>query len=245
MEKQEKSCALSIILTYYNNPITLQRHYHNFLACDNEILQKIEIIIIDDGSQELAPQPPQTLKAKTNVTIYRIKYDKPWNQHAARNIGAYEANGATLLLTDIDHLIPCETIHEVLKNPPKEDVFYSFPRKKGVDDVHPHVNTFSMQRSLYWNVGGYDERLTGWHGTDIYFRRLLHKRAKQNFLENPIVGVSADSCDDSRTPLTRGSDLNLLVKLFRRAHKEITYYFFTKNPLIGPKTLRSCYYKVL
>ena len=127
--------------------------------------------------------------------MFRVAFDKPWNQDAARNIGAFEARGEYLLLTDIDHVIPEETLKDLMTLEDERTV-YTLARKAHFSEtvIASHVNSYVMARTLYWSIGGYDEEFWGTYGSDRLFRNRVRRVA-------PIVELTG-----SRLELvTRGS----------------------------------------
>lgn len=175
--------SLSLIMPYYRNPGMLAEHYrHLVMHVPETIRDMMEVIIVDDGSPEPAADVHILSSVARIVSIYRIKVDKPWNQHGARNLGAAVSRGRTLLLTDMDHVIPADTLAWTIAAVDKHA--WMFPRRDapalnptvGKDGVthKPHPNTFAMRRTVWDEVGGYDEDFCGFYGTDSMFRRRLN-----------------------------------------------------------------------
>jgi hypothetical protein len=172
--------TLSIILPFYANPTMLREQYRIWNDYPQDLKTQIEIVIVDDGSpmNESAATVPWPLDLPQR-RLYRVPEDIPWHQHGARNLGAHEAVGDWLYLSDIDHVIPAESLALMLRLCNYEAI-YTFGRvdapdmrptmKNGVRKPHP--NTFLMPKKAFWTIGGYDEDLTG-YGTDGFFRARL------------------------------------------------------------------------
>jgi glycosyltransferase involved in cell wall biosynthesis len=169
-------------MAYYNNPGMLARQYAHWAGFGEEVRQFLDIIIVDDGSQQDAVDVERP-RGLPPLQIYRVHEDFPWNQNGARNLGALKAEGDWLLLTDMDHMFPEETLLR-LKEVAKPGRVYRFRRldfdtreptadRKGQEKPHP--NTWALTRKMYWDVGGYDERTCGYYGTDSFFRAKLEK----------------------------------------------------------------------
>src|SRR5690606_20832300 len=94
--------------------------------------------------------------------------DRPWHQHAARNLGAQEAAAPWLLLTDMDHVLTAGAAGSLLKRLGRLDhrTAYFLHRIEATtleptlgrdNKPKPHPNSFVMTRDLFWEAGGYDE----------------------------------------------------------------------------------------
>jgi hypothetical protein len=178
--------TLSLVMPYYMNPRMLAIQFATWAEYPDELKGQLEIVLVDDGSPIEAaidvPRPP----GLPPLSLYRVLEDRPWHQHGARNLGAHVAVGDWLLLTDMDHLFPAESLAAWFARPRLPEVAYMFPRldwpaltpTKGRDGRRkPHPNTFAMTREMYWRVGGYDEEFCGVYGTDGLFRDRLRRHA--------------------------------------------------------------------
>jgi hypothetical protein len=164
--------VLSIVFAYYENPQMLALQCERLAALPKSVLSQIEVIVVDDSSPRHPAVAVIPEKFPVTLAIFRIDTDKPWNQDAARNIGAWEARGTLLLLTDIDHVVPRATVEALLKDADTHEVF-SLGRGAHFSAaiVAPHVNSYVMSRETYWDIGGYDEDFWGMYGSDWLFRR--------------------------------------------------------------------------
>lgn len=215
---------LSIVLPYYRNPRMLARQYLTWaLEWPAWLKELIEVVIVDDGSPEPALEVPRLYNGATPpLSIFRVLEDRPWHQHGARNLGAHVAQAPWLLLTDMDHVIPRDTLGELLRLTHAEsgDRFYTFARRDAPvgepwksdhwstmaktlnrdGELKPHVNSFAMPRDLYWRVGGYDEDLCGIYGTDRHFRDRLAGSAPGCHLPHaPLIRVDREVIPDAST----------------------------------------------
>lgn len=220
---------LSVVLPYYRNPGMLSRQYEIWASeWPTYLKDEIEIVIVDDGSPESAADVPRPV-GLPYIRIFRVLEDRPWHQHAARNIGAHEAKGEWLLMTDMDHVIPAGTLERCVdvtalhaSHAPGLEV-YTFQRvdapagqwraddfddfkvtRRADGSSKPHVNSFMLRRAFYWQVGGYDESYCGLYGTDGRFRKRLYKAGVRSQLNWPLIRVSRDViCDASTVGLQR------------------------------------------
>jgi hypothetical protein len=138
----------------------------------------VEIIIMDDGSD-----PP--LEFDTDVvTIHQTHETRKWTSSVARNRGAKIAKGRNLLMADLDYIIPKQAIMDVREFTGQKihfkrefgvldengnftqdgDVLLSYGllpdryKERGVT-LAPHPNVYAMNKEIFWEIGGYDERL--------------------------------------------------------------------------------------
>lgn len=186
---------VSIVIPVLNSHEVLRRQFLHFQRIG--IPENVEIIIVDDGSV-----PELEYNGDLPVRIIRTHDYRPWTWALARNRGAREAAGEYLLMTDIDHIIPRETIDAVREfNGQKiqikrefgvllEDgsftqdlgvlVKYGFPSEryysKGLT-IPPLPNNFAMKKSIFWELGGYREDLVEREypqGEDRLFKKAWH-----------------------------------------------------------------------
>ena len=167
---------LSIIIAVLNSHEIVRRQILHFEKMD--IPDSVEILFIDDGS---IPPIASNTKLK-NFFIYATNDFRPWTIELARNFGIKKARGEYILITDMDYIIPRETILDALTL--QEDKS-SIRREFGVLDENgnftqdlnvlrqwgltedrirsrgvrmtPHPNNFIMRRSVFDIVGYFDE----------------------------------------------------------------------------------------
>jgi len=169
---------ISIVITVLESYSIVERQIKYFKSLN--LPDNIEIIFMDDGSNPPISFPYHGLD---NFNIYPTGDTRPWSQACARNRGAEIAQGDYLLMTDIDHILTREAIAAVenfsgdkmrftrsyavldsngkISQDPKTLFRYglkkSYYKRKGLY-VGRHTNTFAMKRSIYFEIGGYDEK---------------------------------------------------------------------------------------
>lgn len=211
---------LTIIMAYYENHTMLQKQLHMMRSYDRKILKNLHYIVVDDGS----PKAPARIdsEAPCQLSIYRVGVDVRWNQDACRNIGAHHATTDWLLLTDMDHMIPAETMHALMTQSIAGEHAYRFERVSAPDMLayKPHPNSWFMTKAMYDRVGGYDERLAGWYGTDGDFLERVQKEAPILRLALPLIRVPREVIPDaSTTTLTRKSPKDFeMIQSIRKRH---------------------------
>lgn len=224
---------LSLVMPYYRNPRMLRRHLLVWRSEWSDAARRdVEIVVVDDGSPDETAAEELAGVDRTGlpeIALYRVTEDRPWHQHGARNLGAHVARAKWLLMTDMDHVVPRETLDEVLRRLPvlgprdvltfgrvdapptltwKASHWPEFPRTRRDDgSLKPHVNSFVVAKRHYWKVGGYDEDLCGIYGTDKDFRQRLFRLNPARHLEHaPLIRVGRETIADAST---RGVDRKL------------------------------------
>lgn len=199
---------ITLVMAYYNNPTMLSEHYSKWARWGTEVREMVDIIIVDDGSQQKAVDVPRwpTLPA---LQIYRVHEDFPWHQNGARNLGALQAQGDWLLLTDMDHVFPESSLLALKTKKLHDAAVYKFhrvnvgtmePTLDRFGRPKPHPNTWLMTRKYYWEIGGYDERTCGYYGTDSIFRAKIEKRGTPIVtLKVPVLKYDSNNIPDATT----------------------------------------------
>jgi len=231
---------ITVIIPYYRNPRMLEEvHIPNWGDYTDDMLAHLKIIYVDDCSPE--PAYPILCKApqrvRNRIEAYRINEDIPWNQHGARNLGAYVAPEGWLLVMDMDRIILKYDMHRML-NRDLDDYHHFKPygikmgKRLQSDDKVP-VNQFLCTREDYWKVGGYDEDYCGCYGGDGPFLKALEKYAPLRTMEDVRMiryHTDMDNTDATTTDLKRDKGHN---SEYQRRQKEKQRTGKTKpvNPL--------------
>jgi hypothetical protein len=169
---------LTIVLPYYENAGMLREQQRCWGALSEDVRRQLHVIVVDDGSPRDPAKPHvQVPEGVGSYRLYRILVDVRWNWLCCRNLGMQEAQTEWVLLTDIDHVAPERTLRRLMMDPLDPQVVYRFSR---VDAPHqtpykPHPNSWCMTRAMFIQMGGYDERFSGYYGTDADFRDRLTK----------------------------------------------------------------------
>jgi hypothetical protein len=185
---------VTLVFPYYENPSFLETQAEQWRAYPGDLLERLTVIVVDDGSPAPCVKPAGVPCA---VRLFRIGVDIRWNWLAARNIGAFHAAPGWLLLTDMDHVVPAETLRLAMAGELDPSVVYVFGRREHTGErVTPHSASFLLTRHLFWKIGGYDESLSGLYGTDgDWRRRVLHvapfRRLDADLVRHEYVGDSS------------------------------------------------------
>ncbi len=181
---------ITLVLPYYRNASMLQEQQRAWAALPDDLKAALHVIVVDDGSPSDPAvdvwQPPAGL---ASARLYRIGVDVRWNWLACRNLGVSEATTDWVLLTDIDHVVPESTLRVLMTAKLESKVVYRFSR---VDAPHltpykPHPNSWFLTREMFDKIGGYDERFSGYYGTDAEFRDRVEKTARAVVLREDVL----------------------------------------------------------
>lgn len=200
--------SLTLVYAYYDNPGMLALQYETWAGMSDFFRRRVSVVIVDDGSPRWPAADVPRPENLPGLSIYRVKRDIPWHQDGARNLGAYMAGDGWLFLSDMDHVLPLESLEQLWRAADNPAVFYTFDRLdaatgKPMLNSHgehkPHPNTYAMTRRLYWTAGGYDEDFCGVYGTDGAFRKQLLRVGAHQHLNIPIVRYSREVIPDAST----------------------------------------------
>jgi hypothetical protein len=194
----------TLVMAYYMNQSMLAEHARLWQSLPAELAARLHVVIVDDGSPEHSAHEAMRSIGKVPVAslqVWRMLVDIPWNQDACRNLGVREAPTEWLLLTDMDHLVPAETWRRLMLGQLHKNEVYRFGRVSApsLELYKPHPNSWAMRRTIYWDCGGYDERLAGNYGTDGDF--LVRIRGRRNIvdLSDVLIRVPREVIPDAST----------------------------------------------
>lgn len=175
----------------------------------------LHVVLVDDCSPKGFRPGPKTVTVDglASLRIYRLLKKKRWNWLACRNLGAKVAQTDWLFLTDIDHVVPADTMRRLMMGPLDTTAAYKFSRVTATQrwpwDVSaltpykPHNDTWCLTRNLFFSdrVGGYDERLSGCYGTSGEFRDRVNASVSATvILREAIVRYPRETIADASTP---------------------------------------------
>lgn len=168
---------VNLVWPYYENPQTLSDQLGRLALLPHSIKAHLSVIVVDDGSPDhpaeaIARQALDQLELPP-LRLFRLAVDIRWNWLAARNVAMYHAPEGWSALTDIDHAWPSETLAGLVGDRHDPRCIYRFQRRelKSGAPLLPHPNSFFITKETFWKVGGYDEELSGFYGTDGDWRR--------------------------------------------------------------------------
>ena len=216
---------LSYITHFYCNQssiesvLSLLREYERYPA---DILDAVEFVIVDDGSPLEYVIPSLNL----NFCWLRITTDIQWNQGGARNLGVTYAKSDKILMTDLDHACPQETLRWMINAPSPGRRFYKLRRRKPTGEIYKgHSNLFYMSRARFLRFYGYDEEFCGHYGAEDYrfVKFQKYQGSQQRYLPSSVWCYSRDlDRESSYHSLKRDLSANTPVDL--RKHDECALF---------------------
>lgn len=183
-EKDKKYPEISLIYPVYYQHDDFSEFYSVIQKYDkeysNEIKEKMEIIIVDDGSLFPVSLPDCNL----NISLLRVDKDISWNNSGARNLGACYASTPKLFMCDIDWFVPEETIKTCIEAELTDKDLLVF-KAVVIDKTGVHPNIYACTKKCYMSFNGYDEYYCGTYGEDIPFRKRISS-LEINFIRVPL-----------------------------------------------------------
>ncbi|MEW6071646.1 MAG: glycosyltransferase family A protein, partial [Planctomycetota bacterium] len=162
--------GLTMVASYYferDGSASLTEMLREYAAYPTEILDRVQFVLIDDGSP-VPVEVPRDLDL--NLLLLRIDADIPWNWAGGRNLGAVCARSEKVLFTDIDHRFPEVTLRRLLAmGNPGRSLFRFHRRRADGSRLGVPTNIHCMSRGRFLRWFGYDEELCGHYGSDPMF----------------------------------------------------------------------------
>jgi hypothetical protein len=211
---------VTLVLPHFQNLGMLQEQQAIWADYPQRLRRQLHVIVVDDCSQDQQKPGPEHMwiDGLASVRLFRLLQKKRWNWLACRNLGALKATSDWLLLTDIDHGVPVETLDRLVNGPLDERSAYRFKRivapKPWPYDVtrcatwKPHNDSWLLTRQLFFYddgvekfVSGYDERLSGCYGTSGEFKDRVSAVARTLVeLNEVLIRYPREVIADASTP---------------------------------------------
>lgn len=192
---------LTLILPHYCNLGMLEEQQRIWESYPSALRARLHVVVVDDCSPK--GQRPSahsaTAQGLGSFRIYRLTEKKRWNWLACRNLGAKLATTEWLLLTDMDHAVPLDTLERLVSGPLDSRNAYRFKRVTATKpwpyapsdctDYKPHNDSWLMTRAMFFDkrIFGYDERLSGCYGTSGEFKDRVMSTANAHVLLNEVL----------------------------------------------------------
>lgn len=202
---------LTFICAYFENPGMLIEQQRIWADYPDDLKARVHVIVTDDGSTKHPARQVFASSGLASQRLFRATVHRRWDWLFARNLGAEKAGTEWMLLTDIDHALPAETLRALLTQPLDAQCAYRFARVDAprpwpytIADCRPykrHNDTWLMARSLFFHkdVGGYDERLSGCYGSSSDFTGRVVTTGTERFLPDVIIRYPREIVADAST----------------------------------------------
>lgn len=216
----------TLVMAYYDNARMLQEHVSHWNKYSADVRSRLEIIVVDDGSREIAAADlirDEEIIRRMRIRVYRVTPDIPWNQDGARNLGMNHCDTDWALMTDMDHVLYPDQAEAMLAFSPVIGTYY-LPRRCVTDgtEIHPHPNTFLFNKCDFWEMGGYDEDFSGHYGSDGNFRKCAQ-------------GAGIRESETTAFSLTVYRREEILDANTRRYGRKESDYYAAKDPVLNAK----------
>ena len=170
---RQKKPRLTIGYTYFED----DKQLANLLPIWREWPSLIDIFLVDDGSEQIPAL--DILKDwdlpdyGPSLQLWKVTENLGFNSHGCRNLIAKYALTDTIAFFDIDMQIATETAGRLMTKVYNPRSFYQhdcwLKHKQEILTYPGHMNSFIINKDLYWEAGGYDESFTGHHWGDRVF----------------------------------------------------------------------------
>jgi len=200
---------LTLITTYYNNPMMLRKQIETWSRYPLEVWDKLKVIIVDDGTPGLSAKDVfEAMNGMNrlqyiNTDIYRIKEDIYNNVGGARNLGFSVVKEGWCLNIDLDHVIRPNDLVALLSKELNPYEYYRLMRYFKDKRVNSHSDTFLMTKKEFWKIGGYDEDMVKYYykGACHFFRRAMGSVMKGNILADVNIHLYTEELIRDSNPL--------------------------------------------
>lgn len=183
---------ITIVLPYYINQGMLLEQLRSWRALPADIRAQLHVVVVDDGSPREPALPVVQAAEPAGVAsfrLYRTGVDVRWNWLFCRNLGVKVADTEWVLLTDIDHVAPEATWRSLMTDKLDPRSVYRFSRvdAPALTPYKAHPNSWFLTRALFDAIGGYDERFSGFYGTDSEFRERVQAAARAVIMRGDVL----------------------------------------------------------
>lgn len=225
---------LTLVMPHFCNLGQFVEHQKVWMSYPAAVRSLLHVIVVDDCSPK-GNRPSAKMMTATGLAsfrLYRIMRKVRWNWLSCRNLGMMQTTTDWALMTDIDHVLPLETLVGLLEADLDPRNVYRLSR---VDAPHVwpyalseckpykyHPDTWLITKAMFDASGGYDERLSGVYGTSGEFRDRLFGVARAHIpLKDVMVRYPREIIADASTSpglyTRKGDPINDEELISRRA----------------------------
>lgn len=206
---------LGIGIAYYNTPGLLEWQKEVWSTYSQRVKDDVAICVVDDHSPTYPIVPVEV--PGLHIEIYRLANEKSKNWIMARNLAADKLDTEWILFTDMDHTLLDTTISKLFNSFHllDDNSVYTFEREVyGTGEViKSHGASYLMKRSLFWKLGGYDERCkTMYHHFHGMWRSKARKTVDWVCLDLPLSCIVPEFVE---RPSSRVEDYRSKLRITR------------------------------
>jgi len=225
---------ISAIVTTHNRAVLLQRALQSVVT---QSYENLELIVVDDGSEDETPQVVQQFETK--IKLIYLRNETPMGACAARNKGISAANGEYIAGLDDDDEWHPERISLLFKNYSPEYSFITSDvkiirgstahiwKKKKVIELKDLLysnqvgNQVLAEKRRIQEVGGFDNRLTAAQDYDLWVR-LCKRFGPIRNVQKPLQTVYEDP-DRTRISTSKSEKIKGYLAVYHK-HKDSMNY---------------------
>jgi glycosyltransferase involved in cell wall biosynthesis len=229
--------TFSIIIPAYNSELTLQSAVKSVQA---QTYSDYEVIIVDDGSSDGTSTVIDALVLDSRI---RAVFQTNAGVSAARNAGANFANGEWLIFLDSDDLLAeraLELFFQFSTTSKTSILRGGFIRKvgsaqnveipEGRNYVAPLAGSFAINRIVFTEIGGYDERLRFSENSELFYRIALAGH-KEIFIDDVIFTYNESHSGGSKNLDNSTEALELILSKHTNSLSRNTKFLY--NRILG------------
>lgn len=200
---------LTFICAFYLNQGMLREQQRVWGSYADDLKPHFHTIVTDDCSPHSPARDVFEPVGIASQRLYRASVQRRWDWLFCRNLGVAKAQTEWVLVTDIDHILLESTLRTILTTDldassvyrfSRVDAHHPFPWNGSLTDYKPHPNTWMMTRKMFDRVGGYDERFSGFYGSDSEFRERVQATARAVVMRpEPLVRYPREVIPDAST----------------------------------------------
>lgn len=193
--------SITMVLPHFMNLGMISEQMAVWASYPDELRRQLHVVVVDDCSPKGHRLSPKnvTVTGLGSLRMFRLTEKKRWNWLACRNLGAKVAQDGWLLLTDVDHVLPVETLERLTTGDLDESKAYRFKRVDAprrwpyalseCPAYKMHNDSWLLTRKMFFSdgIGGYDERLSGVYGSSGEFRDRVVATTKAHVVLNEVL----------------------------------------------------------
>ncbi len=253
------SIGISVVIPLFNGKMFIIEALDSVRT---QTVAPLEILVIDDGSTDEGPELVEKYAGSSNVSI-RMLYQANGGQSSARNYGISQANGDLIALLDQDDVWYPDHIEALVKPfTSSEQVGLSYSNldvinveggvviKSALDHLESPQPKATLTDCLYANmyilpsaslmskraweeVGGFDERLSGYEDDDLFIR--IWECYEVSYVDRPLSQWRIQPVSSSWTPKMWESGLVYAEKLIAQYPDDPSLQQYYVRDYIAPR----------